>query len=165
MRGRAESQDIQHKRLVVTLPPPFQKSAFGLPPVRDRSAPVLRPRPVSTTIERVGKGSYFPVVSRIRVKIRARSQSTGEQNGAVHSRQFALPRASPGVHVEKMIIEAVVAGNVRLGALPAVPSKSQGGEDHLDCARARDEAALNGNRIRRQGEPSGGNAGGQSGAV
>src|ERR1035437_2644012 len=71
--GRAESHDIQHKRLVITFPPPFQKSAFGLPPVRDRSATVLRPRPVSAAIKRVGKGPYFPFVSRIRVKIRARS--------------------------------------------------------------------------------------------
>src|SRR5450759_188578 len=130
-----------------------------LPPVRDRSSTVLRPRPVSATIERVGKGSYFPVVSRIRVKIRARSQSTGEQNGAVHSRQFALPHAPAGLHVEKMIIEAVITRSVRLGALRAVPEKSQCGENCLDCRRARDEAALDGYRIHRQGEPSGGNAG------
>ena len=163
MRGRAESQDIQHKRLVVTLPPPFQESAFGLPPVRDRRATVLRPWPVSAAIERVGKGAYFLFLGRIRVKIRAGSQRTGEQNGAVHSRQFALPGAPAGLHVEKMIVKAVVAGRVRLGALRAVPEETQCGEDGLDRRRARDEAALDRDRIRRQGETGGGNAGGPIG--
>ena len=58
-----------------------------------------------------------------------------------------------------MIIEAVVTRSVRLGALRAVPEKSQCGENCLDCRRARDEAALDGYRIHCQGEPSGGNAG------
>ena len=161
--GRAEPQDIQHKRLVVTLPPPFQKSAFGFPPVRDRSATVLRPWPVSAAIERVGKGAYFLFLSRIRVKIRAGSQRTGEQNGAVHGRQFALPGAPAGLHVEKMIVKAVVAGSVRLGTLRTVPEKSQCGEYSLDRRRARDEAALDRDRIHRQGETGGGNAGGPIG--
>ena len=163
MSGRAESQDIQHQRLVVAFPAPFQESAFGFPPVRDRSATILRPSPVSAAIERVGKGAYFLFLGRIRVKIRARRQRTGEQNGAVHRRQFALPGAPAGLHVEKMIIEAVVAGSVRLGALPAVPEKSQCGEDRLDRRCARDEAALDRDRIRRQGEPGGRNAGGPIG--
>jgi hypothetical protein len=47
--------------------------------------------------------------------------------------------------------------------LPAVPEKSQCGEDCLNRRRARDEAALDGDRIRRQGEPRGGNAGGPIG--
>ena len=58
-----------------------------------------------------------------------------------------------------MIIEAVVTRSVRLGALRAVPEKSQCGENCLDCRRARDEAALDGYRIHCQGEPSGDNAG------
>src|ERR1039457_2679817 len=163
MSGRAKSQDIQYKRLVVAFPTVLEKSAFGLPPVRDRSATVLRPRPVGATIERVGKGAYFLFLSRIRVKTRARSHRACQQNGAVHGRQFALPGAPAGLHVEKMIIKAVVTGSVWLGALRAVPEKSQRGEDCPDRRRARDEAALDGDRIHRQGEPGGGNASGPIG--
>jgi hypothetical protein len=62
-----------------------------------------------------------------------------------------------------MIIKTVVAGGIRLRALSADPEKSQGGEDLLDRRRARDEAALDGDRIDRQGETGGGNAGGPIG--
>ena len=109
------------------------------------------------------QGRVFPVPRSYPRQSTRGSQRTGEQNGAVHSRQFALPRAPAGLHVEKVIVEAVVAGGVRLGALPAVPEKSQCGEDDLDRRRARDEAALDRDRIRRQGEPGGGNAGGPIG--
>ena len=92
--------------------------------MRNGQATVLSPRPVDAAIERISKGTNFLFLGRIRVKIRSGSQRTGEQNGAVNSRQFALPSALAGLHVQKMIKKAVVAGSVRLGALPAVPKKS-----------------------------------------
>src|SRR5664280_3355986 len=117
MRRRAESQDVQHKSLVVPLPPPLEESAFGLPPVRDCRTSVLGPRPVSAAIERVGKGADLLFLGRSRAKVRAGCQRTREQDGAVHGRQLALPGAPAGLHVEKVIVEAVVAGSVWLGAL------------------------------------------------
>ena len=158
MRGRTESQDIQHKRLVVAFPTVLEKSAFWFPPVRNRYTAVLCPRPIDAAIERVGKGADFLFLSRIPNKIRAGSQRTSEQNRAVHRRQFALPGAPASLHVEKMIIKTMVAGSVRLGPMPAVPEKSQRDEDSLDRRRARDEAALDRDRIHRQGETRGGNA-------
>ena len=50
----------------------------------------MRPPPVSAAIECVGKGAYFIFLSRIRVKICARSQRTRQQQGAVHGRQFGV---------------------------------------------------------------------------
>src|SRR5439155_22365814 len=147
MRGRTESQDIQHKRLVVAFPTVLEKSALWFPPVRNRYTAVLCPRPIDAAIERVGKGADFLFLSRIPNKIRAGSQRTSEQNRAVHRRQFALPGAPASLHVEKMIIKTMVAGSVRLGPLPAVPEKSQRDEDSLDRRRARDEAALDRDRI------------------
>ena len=164
MRGRAESQDVQHERLVVAFPAVFEKSAFGFPTVRDRSAAVLRPRPVGAAIERVGEGAYFPFLRRVRVKIRSGRQRAGEQNGAIDGRQFALPRTSTGLHVEKMIIETVITGGVGFRTLRTVPEKSQRGENSLDRRDARDEAALDRDRIHRQGKPGGGNAGGPIGS-
>src|SRR6185437_2805925 len=149
MRGRTQSQDIQHERFVVAFPAVLEKSAFGLPAVRDRSATVLRPGPVGAAIERVGQGTYFFFLGRVSVEIRTRSQDAGEQNGAVHRRQFALPRAPAGLHVQKMIIKAMVAGSVGLWALRAVPEKPQRGEYPVDRRSARDKAALDCDRIHR----------------
>src|SRR5664280_653115 len=163
MRWRTEPQDIQHEGLVVALPPPFQESAFRLPSLTDRSAAVLRPGPVSAAIERVGEEADFLFRRRVRVEICARSQRAGKEYGAVHGREFTSPRSPTGLHVEKVVVEAVVAGGIRFGALPAVPEESQSGEDGLGRRRPRDEPALDGDWIRCQGEPGGGYAGGPIG--
>src|SRR5664280_3308595 len=159
MRRRAESQDVQHESLVVPLPPPLEESALGSPPVRDCRASVLGPRLVSPAIERVDKGADLRLVGGVRAKVRAGRQRTREQDGAVDGRQFALPGALAGLHVEEVIVEAVVAGGVRLGSLPAVPEEAQRGEDPLYRRRARDEGTFDRDRIRRQGETCGGDAG------
>src|ERR1019366_2727560 len=69
MRRRAQAQDIQQQRLVVTSPTVLEKSTFGLPAVRDRCATVLRPLPICASIERVGKHTDFMLVRRIGGKI------------------------------------------------------------------------------------------------
>ena len=135
MRGRAEPQDVQQQRLVVAFPSPRQKSASGFQPCVTVVAAVLRPcasRRGDTIASAATRISARPAYPRRNTR---RRQHAGEQDRAVHGRQFALPRAAPGLHVEKVIIEAVVAGGVRLGALQAVPEKSQRGEDALRSPR------------------------------
>ena len=160
MSGRAESQDIQQQRLVVAFPAVFEKSAFGLPAVRHRCAAVLRPWPVGAAIERVGKGADFLFVGRIRVKIDARRQRTGQQKSAVHRRQFALPGAPAGPHIEKMIIKALIAGGIGSGPCGLFQKKRS-------VVKVRSTAAARGMNPRSTAtgyaakrEAGGGNAGG-----
>src|SRR4029079_7694709 len=72
MRRRAEAEHVQQQGFVIAFPPPRQESALGLPAVRDRGAPVLRPLPVGAAIERVGEVPDFPFVGSGRVEVGAR---------------------------------------------------------------------------------------------
>ena len=121
--------------------------------------------PIGAAIERVAEGADFALVGCIGVEIDPRRQRAGQQEGAIHCRQLALPGAPAGLHVEKMIVEAVVAGGVGLGALRAVPEESQRGQRSFHRGGARDESALYPDRIRRQRKPVAAMLAGQSGAV
>ena len=160
MSGRAEPHHIEQQRLIVAFPAVLEEAAFGLPAVRDRCALILRPLPIDAAIERIGEGADFMLVGGVRTKIRSRRQRTCQQKGAIYCRQFALPGAPAGPHVEKMIVEALVAGRVRLGALRAVPEEAERRERSVYRCSARHESAGDSHRVGRQREAGGGNAGG-----
>ena len=159
MSRRTQPQDVQQQRLVVAFPAVLEEAAFGLPAVRDGRAAVLRPLPIGTAIERVGEGADLMLVGRIRVKVHPCRQRARQQKRAVYRRQFALPGAPAGLHVEKMIVEALVAGRVGFGALRAVPEKTQRRQRSLDRGGARHESALDRHRVGCQREAGGGDAG------
>jgi hypothetical protein len=114
--------------------------------------------PIGAAIERVAKGADFTLVSRTGVEIHSRRQRAGQQEGAIHRRQLALPGATAGLHVEKMIVKPLVAGGVGLGALRALPEKTQRRKRSLHRGGPRHEAALYPDRIRRQRKAGGGDA-------
>src|SRR3990172_1667690 len=66
---RAQPQDVQQEGLVVTFPPIFKESAFGLPAVGDRGPVVLGPLPIDSPVEQVGEGADLTLIGRVRVKI------------------------------------------------------------------------------------------------
>lgn len=160
MNGRAEPQDIQQQRLIIAFPAVVEKSAFRLPAVRHCCLMVLRPLPIGSAIERVGEGTDVMLVGRIRIKIHSCRQCARQQQRAIHCREFALPGASAGLHVEKMIIEALIAARVGLGALWTVPEKTERGQRSLHRRGTRHKSVLDSHRVCRQGEAGGGNAGG-----
>jgi hypothetical protein len=114
--------------------------------------------PIGTPVKRVGEDADFILVGDVRVKIHSRCQRTRQQKGAVNGGQFALPGASAGPHVEKMVIEAMVARSVGFRALRAVPEKPQRVQRSFYCRGARHESALDTDRIAGQGEAGGGDA-------
>src|SRR5450759_3685544 len=119
VRRRSQAEHGQENRLAVALPPGFQKPVLRLPCVRDRQAAVLRPLPVDAAVERVGKLRYLALLFRLAVKVGGGGQCPGEQEGCVDGRQFRLPRAPTGLHVQEVIEESLVAGRVPVVALRA----------------------------------------------
>ena len=83
----------------------------------DRCATVLRPLPIGAAIARACKRADFIFVGRVGNEIHARRQRTGQQERAVHGRQFALRGAPTCLRVEKVEAEALVLRSVCLGAL------------------------------------------------
>jgi len=64
----------------------------------------------------------------------SRAQALAGGDG-VDRGQFALPGAPPRLHVEKVVIEALVIGGVGLRAVRAAPEEPQRGQRALDhCA-------------------------------
>ena len=158
--GRAEREHVEQERLVVALPAERDEAALGLPAVRQRLALVLRPGPVGAAIKRVGKGADLALAGRVGLEVGGGGQHAGQQEGAVHRRQLALPGTPPGPHVEEMIVEAPVAGGVGLGAVRAVAKKTQRRQRALHRGGASHESALDPHRVGRQREAGGGDAGG-----
>ena len=163
MRRRAESQDVEHQRLVVALPAPWQKSALGFPSVGDRRPAVLRPRPVDAAIERVGKTRIsFPRCIRVEVGAAVNTPAKGWCCRPSTIRNAT--RAGRSAYREN--------DNKSRGsrwhparALRAVPEEAQRGEHPLDRCRAGDEAALDRDRIAAKARPVAAMLAGQSGAV
>src|SRR3990170_8504558 len=94
MGRRTETQNVEQQSFVVAFPPVVEEAAFWLPAVRHRCTLVLRPLPIGAAIERVAKGADFTLVYCTVVEIDARRQRAGQQECAIHCRQFALPGAT-----------------------------------------------------------------------
>ena len=159
MGRRAEAEDVQQHRLVVALPAIWQEAAFRLPPERDGAVVDLRPAPVGAPVQRVGQRADFFLLAVAAVEVAGGGQGARQQEGGVDRRQLALPCAAAGLHVEEVIVEAAVAGGVGLGAVRAVPEESQRRQRALDRRGARNEAALDADRVHGQREADGGDAG------
>src|SRR6185312_12885557 len=73
---------------------------------------------------------------------------------------FAVVRAPAGLHVEKVVVEATIPGCVRPRAVGALRKESQRYKREPNGGGARHQPALDGNRIARQSQTDGRNAGG-----
>jgi hypothetical protein len=63
---------------------------------------------------------------------------------------FALPRTTACLHVEEVVVEAVIVGRVGRGALFAVPEETQRGQGPFDRFGRGHPAVLDRDRIRGQ---------------
>ena len=71
-----------------------------------------------------------------------------------------MPHSAAGVHVDEVVVEAVVAGDAaRLGPLLHRQQRAERGQRPLRRLRARDVAALRADSIRGEAEADGGDAG------
>src|ERR1700674_1102174 len=110
--------------------------------MRHGYATVLDPVPVDTAVELLRERSHFSLRCRVLVEVRAGREGTCEQDRRIARRQLASPGVSAGVHVEKVIVNASVAGRIDVSALGTVPKETQSQEDPSQRLRARDKAAV-----------------------
>ena len=107
VRRRRQAQNVENGRLAIALPAIVQKSAFRLPSLpRGRSA-AARPLPIDAAVDRIGACADLVLARRVRAEIDARGQHARQQQRGVDQRQFRLPHALAGLHVEKMVVEAL----------------------------------------------------------
>ena len=117
-----------------------------------RRAAVASPVPIRAAVERIGEPANFALIGAVAGEIRRGGQHARQQEGRVDRRKLAVPDAPSVDHIEKMIVETLVARRVGVRALNAAVKKPQGREGSLDGERATDETALHADRIGGEGE-------------
>ena len=135
------------------------KPGLGPPAVGNRRAAVQRPLPVRPAVELVGQPADLGLLLGVGVEVGRAGEHPGEQEGRVDRRQLALPDAATGLHVEEVVVEALVARGIRLRSLRAVAEEAQWSQRDLGGELAGDHAAFDEHRDARQAEPHGGDAG------
>ena len=160
MCRRAQAQQVDQQPLVVALPSIAQEAAAGLPTKGHRRAAVLRPVPIGAAVKRVGKFADLAILGAVAREILRSGQHARQEKRGVDRRKLAIPGALAVVHVEEMVVEALVPRRVCVPALNAVMKESQGRERSLGGVRPGHEAALYANGIGGEGEADGGDAGG-----
>src|SRR5690606_20324664 len=111
--------------------------------LREAGGAVLRPVPVHAAVERVGTLADLALLT-VSVEIACRHQHAGDEERGIDQREFALPDAPAGPHVEEMIIEALVAGGIGCLALGTVQEEAQHLEGPARSLPARKPAVLYG---------------------
>ena len=101
------------------------EAVLRAPAVGDRRPAVQGPAPVGSTVELVGQTSYLGFLLAVAVEIGRTGEHAREEKGRVDGRQLAVPHAPTGLHVEEVIVEALVAGRVRLGSVRAVAEEAE----------------------------------------
>ncbi len=139
------------------------KPVSGRQPWETAAPAVQRPLPVRATVELVGQAADLGLLLGLRVEIGSAGEHPGEQKGRVDRGQLALPDTATGLHVEEVVVEAPVAGRIRLRPLRAVAEEAQRSKRNLGGELAGDHAAFDEHRDARQSEAHGGDAGGGSG--
>ena len=156
--GRAQAEDVEQHRLAVSLPAVAQETGPGFPSHVHHAAVRGGPGPVDPLVEEPGKIADLPFVVRRGGEVHAAREDAGDQNRGVDHRQLALPNAPASLHVEEVVVEASMAGGVRLLALGAVAKESQRGQRPRGGVATGEEAPLRTNDIGGQSEPGCGDA-------
>ena len=126
MGGRAEAEHVEDQRLVVALPAVAGGSRAPASSRASRCAPAVHgPPPVDAPVERVGQRRGSPRSRRRRASKYAAAVSTPARSSAVSMVESSRAvRAPAGLHVEEVVVEALVAGGVGLRALRALRRRS-----------------------------------------
>ncbi len=138
-----------------------KESRLRLPSHRDRLPSIQRPLPVDAPVERVGQPANIRLRRSLAIEVSAAGERPGEQEGRVDRRQLAIPGATARVHVQKVIVEALVAGRIRLLALRALPEGPQGRERPRRCLGAREILPLDADGVSGQPKSDGRDARGR----
>ena len=125
VRGRAEPEQVEHQRLVVALPAVGQEALLGRPAVAHASLPrsaSIASRPCGTAHRRAC-GSRLP--RRVCCSKYAAAASMPASRNAVSTLDSSRsPGAPAALHVEEVIVEALVAGGIGLGPVRRVAQRS-----------------------------------------
>src|SRR5262249_42057744 len=150
---RAESKQIEDHRFIVATPIIGEKPRLRRPAVAHLCQAHLHPRPLDAAIEVVGQGSDLGFGDVRLIEILLHVEHSAQQQRSIDRGQLRILHASPGLHVEKMVIETLVARGVGLGTLRNVPEKCQGGQRTISPYLPANPPAVNAHGESRQPEP------------
>ena len=139
---------------------PAHEFALRRPAQTEGAVAAAHPLPIDTGVEPVSQRADFGFVAALAGEILPCGQNTGDQQAGVEAGQLAAAGALAGLHVEEVVVEALITGGVARLALNAVSEKMQRRQHALDCLRTGDEAALDPDRIGCQRHTDGGDAAG-----
>ena len=141
---RAEAEQVQQQPLVVAGPAVRDEAGLRSPAVGDRRAAVQRPLPVGPAVELVGQAADLGLLLGVRVEVGGAGEHPGEQEGRVDRGELALPDPASALHVQEVVVEALVAGGIGLRAVRAVAEEAQ-----PFAARSRGRTRGRSRRVRR----------------
>src|SRR5207302_2018021 len=110
---RTEAENVKNQCFVVALILVGDKAAFRAPAVPDGALFALGPAPVNTAVKSLGQAPDLPLFLRILIEVDASGEDACQQKRRIKSGQFALPDPSSRLHVEEVVVEALVACSVR----------------------------------------------------
>ena len=168
MGGRAEAEDVEDHDLVVAAPPAAAKAPLRGPLGGQAGLIIAHPFKVDAVVDRVRQGADFDLFGVAAAEIFAAVEDAAQQQCGVHVRQLGIAVAHGGVHVEKVVIPALVAdksgGLAPLGLVPESPQRRQ---DALPDLVRRQPAVIAADAECREAKADGSDAAGAvgSGAV
>src|ERR1700687_3392455 len=126
--GRAKPQHVHQQRLIVSLVSITDETIFrgtamddrdifyglGRPTVCVTRNGVERPLPVGAAKQRIGGFADFTLGGRVNVKNPPRRNHPRQQKRAVNRGKFTLPGTTAVFHLQKVIVESLVARHVPL---------------------------------------------------
>ena len=104
---RAHRQKVDHHQFAILAPARMQKSAVRLPSHGKSRAAIEHPRPIDAFVDCGGRDPDLGIVEMLA----SGEHSTQEQCG-VDGREFAVPHALAGFHVDEVVEEAVLIGQL-----------------------------------------------------
>src|ERR1700692_4582212 len=169
--GGAKPQHLHHPRLIVSLVSITDETVLRGTTVDDRHVfygfrrptvcvtrnGVERPLPIGAAKQRVGSFADFTLGGRVSVKKCRRREHSREQKRAVNRGKLALPGTTTVFHFQKVIVETLIARDVRLGSLWAVVKESQRGQDAFGRFPSLEPTIGYCNRMTTQSQPGGRN--------
>jgi len=130
--------------------------------VRDRRAAIQCPLPIGAAIQRVRQAPDFEFFFRVLVEVRGAREHASEEKGRVDRGELALPHPASALHVQEVVVEALVACGIGLRAVRAISEETESSQRYLGRELARDDAVFDQNRNGRERETNSSDAGRRS---
>src|SRR6185369_12956509 len=114
---------------------------------------MLRPVPIGTLVKRLRERADLAFVLRVAIEITRSGERARENIGRIDRGDLTLARATPGLHVEEVIIKTFVTGSVRFFALRRVVEETQRRQRATHSLRATEILAFHRDGISRERKP------------